>query len=213
MTYTAFTWTSSTSGALATPISAENLNHLETQYTEVLSHFSTTYIPLAGTATLLTGNPTFPTAAVAVDTTQVATCGFVHHKTRVIIASTSNTVRYSDDTTEDSYSAVPVEIKSCVIPDTHSSGKYTITWDHKSMGSWGHTCRIYIDGVATGTVHTNSENVWYSETTDISIADAGGVSTNSSAKTIQLYLWSDGGLGADVRLFRVKCDHSKMAGY
>jgi len=200
--------------ALATPICAAYLNHLETQYAEAQSHFSDTYIPLAGTETLLGGNPAFPTAAVGTTTLQVATCGFVHSHTRIIVASASNTVRFADTAEESNYTLTPTEIKSCMIPDTYTTGTYRITWDARSKGAWEANCRIYVDGVAAGTAHTlPNDALWYSFSTDITIADAGGVSTNSTGKTIQVYLWSDGSAGASVRNFYVKCSHSLLAGY
>jgi len=93
MTYTKTSWVAST----APGISAANLNNLELQHDACMAFNPTsTYLaPLASPN--LSGTPYAPTALRAVDSTQIATCAYVHNW--FVSSTASATVNYVDTST------------------------------------------------------------------------------------------------------------------
>jgi len=70
MAYTQLEWVAG--GAPA--INSSNLNHLETQYTEMIS-YTTTFLLLSGAGNC--GAPVVPAVSLGTNSTAIATCKFV----------------------------------------------------------------------------------------------------------------------------------------
>jgi len=211
MAYTAFTW------ATSSALSAEHLNHCETQYAEALSYCSTRFAPTTG-GCAFDGNWYVDTPALSIASNKIANTEYVTHYTKVITASVSNTIRAQDDAEESAWpggASTLAAIKTFTIPNSHTTGDYRITWDYHAEPLADINSRIYVDGVAAGSLNSMSGTAWVTVTTSISITKAGGTSTyGSTGKEIQLYVYSAvASSTVYARNFRIMCDHSLIAGY
>ena len=163
MAYTKTVWVAST----APGVSAANLNNLETQFDQCM-----VFNPTSGTLALLaspnfSGTPTAPTAARTVNSTQIATCAYVHNfyitsvdSTVMLITDLSTyTGNSSNETTKKTYRVPPKYVPGAVfriyfsacIKDNGDHGDVTLFSDLDNVGSIDWSNSLYTAHITSTT--------------------------------------------------------------